>query len=301
MNGPKVSVIMPAFNAANTISESIESVLSQTYGNWELIVIDDGSKDTTSEIVRLYQARDSRILFEALNKNGGLPNARNVGCRKASGEFIAFLDSDDLWAPDKLNQQVQFHLKNPGIEISHTGLTYFNEERKFEITWWQSVSRLVKKRGILYPEICYYNFIGVLTVMVKSELLQLVGYFDTALWGLEDQDLWVRISKLNKEFGYISNVLAYYRLTPGGMSRRTGKYKRACKALNNKLLLDKNLDKNLLSRNYYRKFGGIYFEKNEFRLARLYFGRAIKLRPFDYLSIACYRRYIHSIVKQLQS
>ena len=106
-----VSIITPAYNSEKYIAETIESVLNQTYKNWEMIIIDDCSTDKTSKLVNDYILADSRIKLVSLNKNGGVSNARNIGLSKARGAFVAFLDSDDIWVKNKLETQILFMKK----------------------------------------------------------------------------------------------------------------------------------------------------------------------------------------------
>lgn len=108
-DGPLVSIVMPAHNAADFIDDAIHSVLGQSYGNWELIVVDDHSTDKTVEVVK--QFKDKRVQVIALKRNGGAAKARNRGIREARGEYLAFLDADDLWQPDKLERQLAFMAK----------------------------------------------------------------------------------------------------------------------------------------------------------------------------------------------
>ena len=279
---PLVSVIMPAYNAAKTIAKSIESVLAQTYETWELIVIDDGSSDETASITKQFEISDKRIVYVKLSKNGGLPNARNEGCKLAKGEFIAFLDSDDLWHLDKLNMQVSFHLRNPQIEISHTDYVFFDDSKIYKRPLKKYIEPRRIKEGLLYPAICYRNPIGVLTVVLKRSLINEVNFFDKSLKTMEDQDLWVRIAKIGKEFGFIDKVLASYRLSVSGISKQTGKYKKAYKVYIAKILKNENVLPRIMWRHYYRYFGTIYFHKGQFELSSKYFYKSIRLSSFDY-------------------
>lgn len=294
---PLVSVIMPAYNAANTISESIESVLSQTYSNWELIIVDDGSLDQTKPISEQYAIKDSRIKVLPLSKNGGLPNARNQGILNACGTLIAFLDSDDLWHDTKLGVQVEFHQMNPTVLISHTDFVAFNASgvinRPFK--WLTEPDKY--KQGIIFPSVCYKNPIGILTVMLYKDLLVEVGKFDSSLWTLEDQDLWIRIAKKNIYFGYINKKLAYYRYNENSITHKIGKYKQAYKLFLKRIKYPE-VDINLLFRQYYRHFGTVYFKKKKWTLSKLYFIKSIKLRPFDLVSSTT---LIYLLIAQLYS
>lgn len=269
---------MPAFNAEATVKTSIDSVLKQTYSNWELIIINDASSDNTVSVINEYAKEENRIIIINLNQNGGLPNARNVGIAYAKGEFIAFLDSDDAWSPDKLLKQTDFHLKHPEIKISHTGFEMFNERGIVKRPLKKFVDFNYKKEGDMLPSIYCKNTVGVLTVMIKKELFISAGGFDTSLWTMEDQDLWIRIAKLRERFGYLPENLAYYRLNPGGISHNTAKYKRAYKRLIDKYKSETiaNNSYNLVLANYYRYFGIVYFKKKAYKISLLYLMRSIK-------------------------
>ena len=110
--GSKVSIIMPAYNAADKIETSVDSVLNQTYQNWELLIINDCSKDNTVEVVKKYIEKDDRIILIDLIANLGVAKARNAGIKRANGKYIAFLDSDDYWTSDKLLKQTSFMDEN---------------------------------------------------------------------------------------------------------------------------------------------------------------------------------------------
>lgn len=122
-----VSIIMPSYNSSKFIAASIESVIAQTYKNWELLITDDCSKDNTVEIVRQYVDKDERIKLFCLQENSGAGVARNNSIKQAKGRFIAFLDSDDRWKPNKLEVQIPFMLEN-GYELSYSSYMTCNEK-----------------------------------------------------------------------------------------------------------------------------------------------------------------------------
>lgn len=158
MENELVSIIMPVYNGEATIAESIESVLKQTYSLWELIIVDDCSTDSTSKIVESYK-EDSRIRYYRQNENFGVAAARNKAISMANGRYIAFLDSDDLWLPKKLEQQIFF------MENNHYGFTY-TEYRQF-IDNPQKAGKLVKVQdSVGYKELLRGNDIGCLTVVL---------------------------------------------------------------------------------------------------------------------------------------
>lgn len=279
---PLISVIMPAYNAGGTIAQSIDSVLNQSYENWELIIINDNSTDNTGFIIDEYYKKDKRILVVGLEKNGGLPNARNEGIIRANGKYIAFLDSDDTWHAQKLMKQVSFHLANPQIRISHTKFEIFNEFGILKTPFKKIVEYNYKKEGFLLPSIYSKNTIGVLTVMVERELLLAVGGFDASLWTMEDQDLWIKVAKLGECFGYINENLAKYRLSPNGITNKVGKYKRAYKKLIDKYQSETktNNSYSLVLANYYRYFGIVYFKRKAYKISLLYLIKSIKFEKY---------------------
>jgi teichuronic acid biosynthesis glycosyltransferase TuaG len=294
---PLISIIMPAFNASITIAESIESVLGQTYGHWELIIVDDGSKDDTYSLAKCFECKEKRIVVLSLPYNGGLPNARNQGCKIAKGAFIAFLDSDDLWHKDKLREQLDFHLQNPQIKISHTDFHVFNKDGLLKRPLRYLMDLRKHKEGSIYPRICYRNPIGVLTTMVDRELLRKAGFFDSSLWTMEDQDLWVRIAKMGNKFGYIPKVLAYYRIGLSSITSKTGKYKRAYKSYITKILRTQSVNRGILYAYYCRHFGTVYFKNGQYRLSRLYFCKSIKLAPTELIGISSGIYFLYAVAK----
>jgi teichuronic acid biosynthesis glycosyltransferase TuaG len=276
-------------------------VLKQTYSGWELLIVNDGSSDATAALAEEWQQRDTRIVPVHLSKNGGLPNARNEGIRHARGEYIAFLDSDDLWHADKLQVQMAFHKQHPDIGVSHTDFESFSEQAANRRPFKNMVNLHTPKSGQLFPALCYNNVVGVLTVVVRKDILHRVGFFDTTLWTMEDQDLWIRIAQLREPFGYIPTVLAYYRLSESGITSKTGRYKAAYKKFIGKVGSLAGVNITLMWRAYYRYFGAAYFKKGKHKLARLYFCKSIRLVPFDYFAIPAYIYLVVGFLKEMVS
>ena len=155
-----VSIIMPSWNTGRFIGESIQSVLSQTYKNWELIIVDDCSTDNTDEIVASFN--DERIRYFRNDKNSGAALTRNKAMREARGEWIAFLDSDDLWMPEKLEKQISF-MKENGYTFSFTEYEKIDEESK-PLNIYVSGPEKVNKR-----QMYNYDYIGQLTMMYSAK------------------------------------------------------------------------------------------------------------------------------------
>ena len=277
-SNPKVTVIMPAYNAAETIGDSIESVLRQTYENWELIVVDDCSTDNTFEIAKLYSNTNIKLL--SLDENKGASAARNLGVREASGEYIAFLDSDDLWLPKKLEIQIKYHLANPSYMISHTAFVEFHDNKRGRKLWRQRLVSTKRKRGNLLPLLYYNNIVATLTVMIRKTLFIDVGGFDVRIHGSEDLDLWLRISWCNYNFGYINKVLGKYRNNPMGNSKNISKYKRVLrKNITEKIIGNRIIHQSIKKRTiagYYLMIGRLYDKSGDRCLARKYFIASLK-------------------------
>jgi len=222
---PEISIIMPAYNASKFIEASIQSVQEQTFTNWELIVVNDGSTDNTSDIVRRMQRDDSRIqLLEQVNKKQGA--ARNTGMKVAKGNWIAFTDSDDLWMNNKLQQQLDAAAKYNADVIYTAGIVQYEEENRQEDYY--SVYGFYK--GIdMYKMLYDTNPIPNLAVMMKKELISKAGYQDESLdvFGCEDWEYWIRLAKTGADFYGIGEKLFVYRVHNSGTSRNTIQMKKA--------------------------------------------------------------------------
>ena len=198
----KVSIIMPAFNAENYIAKSIQSVLNQTYKDFELIIINDKSTDNTMSIVNDFERKDQRIKVIDLKENQGVAQARNHGIKASTGRFIAFLDSDDLWHSEKLNKQISFMLEND-CAFSYTAYEII-DHKGMRL---QQYVKVPKSRS--YKQLLRGNFIGCLTVVIDKTK---VRPFEMLKIGHEDYALWLSILKENNIRAYgLTEILAYYR------------------------------------------------------------------------------------------
>jgi glycosyltransferase involved in cell wall biosynthesis len=273
-NTPLVSIIMPTYNAEKFISKSIQSVLNQTYQNWELIVVNDGSKDNTSKVVESFD--DKRILL-IKQKNSGVSKARNIGIKNAKGAYIAFLDSDDLWLKKKLEIQVNYMLNHPNIVLSYT---YYNS--------FVGDDTVVKNKQ-LYPfkinnlneRLLVFNFIATLTVMVKSDVLKDIGGFDTQLFGPEDWDLWIKVSQKGN-IGYINQNLALYREHDGGISKsKARQLEEEYKVLLRHVLKSENQRLIKYAMWFYNlKLTNFYFSQGDIKSFLSFYMQMIRLLPF---------------------
>lgn len=213
-----VSIIMPAHNAVKTITKSIESVLAQTYRDWELLVIDDCSTDDTISVVIAYAKKDRRIKLLKTDKSVGKPfYPRNVGIENAKGRYIAFLDSDDIWLPSKLENQIPlFEEKN--ISIVFSFYEKFTSEQSDNVK-----CRIVKSPSfVTYKSALYGNPIGNLTGMYDTKKVGKIFYEDL---GHEDYVLWLMILKKGFIAKNTNTVEARYRVTEKSVS--SNKFKAA--------------------------------------------------------------------------
>ena len=207
----KVSVVIPTYNCGQYISKAIESVLNQTYQNFEIIVIDDGSTDNTKSVLIPYMDKIKYIY----KKNGGPSGARNLGINNAKGEYIAFLDADDLLLEEYLSKCVNYIEKN-----------------RYDLVWTDSYADIYNENGIFicrksgeredYPSNKDYlyeklfkrfqnGFSGTYRIVIKKDCFNKIGYFDENLIIIEDWDLWLRIAKNKLNIGYIQEYLSIYR------------------------------------------------------------------------------------------
>ena len=185
MNNPLISVIVPTYNRAWALGEALDSVLAQTYPAVELIVVDDGSTDETPDLLARY-GDDLRVLTL---ENGGVSQARNHGISASTGEFIAFLDSDDRWLPDKLAEQAAFFKATPEALICQTEEIWIRNGKRVN-----PCKHHKKPSGDIFEASLHLCLVSPSAVMMRRSLLEDVGLFDESLPACEDYDLWLRIA-----------------------------------------------------------------------------------------------------------
>jgi glycosyltransferase involved in cell wall biosynthesis len=203
---PVVSVIVPCYNSAATVGDTIRSIQSQTYGDWEAIVLDDGSSDTTAEIMKKWSARDSRIRFHA-HDNRGLSATRNRGIEFSQGRWLVFLDSDDLLSPNYLESQLLLCQANlDAVVYSHNTYFFDNDMGKrfagkdgSQKEWMPQVSGSGEEVGAWLSEA---NIMVVSAAMVPCALAVEIDGFDESLTSLEDWDFWIRCLRCGRPFIY---------------------------------------------------------------------------------------------------
>lgn len=208
---PKVSVIIPAYNAVAYLPQTINSVLRQTFTDYEVLIVDDGSSDNTADWAA--QIRDSRVKLIS-QPNQGAGAARNTGVKNAQGDCVAFLDADDLWEPTKLAKQVERLDQQPEVGLVHTWITIANPDGSLSDRTMQTDGE-----GHIWNQVVVYNPLKCgSTAMVRRRCFEELGYFDQSLKYSEDWDMWIRIAR-NYAFSVIAEPLTYYRIHPFNKSK----------------------------------------------------------------------------------
>lgn len=214
-----VSIITPCYNGSKYVAETIESVLAQTYQNWEMLIVDDGSKDNSAEIIRNYAEKDTRIRL-IQQPNGGSANARNHGIREAQGQYIALLDADDLWKPDFLAEQIAF------MKEKNTLCVYSSYERIDENSN-KCLSPLVCRPSVTYKDMLVRNYIGCLTGLYDCSKNGKIYLHEELKSIRDDYAYWLDVVKVSGIAYGNQKVLARYRVLKNST---TGKKKKLVKA-----------------------------------------------------------------------
>jgi glycosyltransferase involved in cell wall biosynthesis len=274
-----ISVIIPTYNCEKYISEAIGSVLLQTCTDYEIIVIDDGSTDKTRDIVK-NKFPEVRYFYIS---NQGVSRARNYGIRRALGEYIAFLDADDLWLPEKLEKQLKLFQSDQELAL------IFTEERIFDTNGFMDGKISKKKRlmkGDVVKNIFLFSNVTTSTVMVKRHVFQETGYFEENLKAAEDDNMWMRIA-LKFRIHLLDEVLVHYRWTENSLSRTasnllSGVLKNLELIENKYPELSERLGRASIRRkksDIYSSHGYYLFSNGCYTSARQYYFRSIALYP----------------------
>ena len=227
MSTPLVSIIVPAYNYANFILETLQSIQEQTYVNWEAIIVDDGSTDDTRQVVKTIVETDSRIKY-IYQTNKGLPAARNTGIEASLGNYIQLLDADDLLSKSKIELQVKYMLENLSSDISYTTAHYFKHpdmnmlyaDINLGMVAW--IPKINGSGNIVLEKLIAFNIMPVNCALIKRELIRKVGFQNEALKSLEDWEYWLRCAFGGATFNFFEDVNAYalVRIHSSSMSRK---------------------------------------------------------------------------------
>jgi len=298
-----VSVVIPAYNSARYIAQTIESVLKQSYRPFEIIVVDDGSTDDTRSVLEKY--RDWIIYIH--QENAGEPAARNTGIRQARGDFIAFLDADDLWLPDKLKFQMDYFEKHPEVALVYSDMKLFDETGIVHqsVKEWLGMS---PPCGYIFPELFTETLFGSGTVFFRKACVDQVGFFDESFLVGSDYEMWLRMAR-HFEFGYVDKPLLMYRHHPTMATRGLGKTLQngipwETKVINKILMLypeaKKELGRAVVRQRLARPFfylGVSLLDHGDHAKARWLFARSLHQWPW---SLRCQLRYIATFLNPSQ-
>ena len=225
MTQPLVSVVVAAYNYGNFIHETLNSVLAQTYSNWECLVIDDGSTDNTSDIVKAFCIQDSRFSYH-YHSNRGLPATRNVGIHLAKGDFFQWLDADDLLERDKLKKQIEVFELKPNIDIVYSDLCYFYDGKPEKLIYSPNFNRpwTLKKSGKTQDLIKFMLISCVIMPsmpLLRRQVVEKVGGFNEDYKFVEDWNFWLRVFIKDFQIDYLDskNTFILMRLHANSMTK----------------------------------------------------------------------------------
>jgi glycosyltransferase involved in cell wall biosynthesis len=233
---PRVSIIIPTFNLARYIGRTLESVFAQTYTDYEVIVVDDGSTDDTRQVLAQYEGR----LQYQYQVNRGVAAARNAALKKATGELIAYLDADDMWYPEKLERQVGFLDRHTQCGIVHSDTAVIDEMDAVVYSHFNRQTHRDVPQGQCLMTLLQYTHIQPLTVMERRKCVEQTGGFDERLRGVDDSMRWILLAMERVEFGYIDEAFAMYRWRAGQFTN-TRTYWQAFVTMFELLLREKDL------------------------------------------------------------
>lgn len=292
MSNPTISVIIPTYNRASLLNRSIKSVLNQTFHDFELIVVDDGSTDNTKELINEFMKNDPRIRYIWQENSGGPTKPINAGIKKSKGDYITILGSDDEILPEKLEKQIKkFDSVSKNVGLIYCGLQYIPENKNK-----QSKTIIPKLRGNLFTELLKGSFIGGITPLIKKECFQKLGLFDTSLPSGEDWDMWIRISK-NYEFDYVPEALAIYHIHGKQISANFNDTIEGFQKILKKYIDDISIYPSIYNDHLIR-IGIFYCLNDNIKAGQKYFSKAIKIKP---IQINAYSNLILSKIPRFYS
>jgi glycosyltransferase involved in cell wall biosynthesis len=284
---PKVSVLMPSFNYARYLQAAIESVLSQSYTDLELIITDDCSTDGSREILEHWRRLDDRVAPVFHDINLGLARARNSGLAVSRGEFVALCDADDVWLPNKLETQIRCFQAQPELGVVHSDSAIIDGSGNLT---GQRFSSLYHRKGQitsgnLFEVLCGQNFLCVPTVILRRKAIEYAGGFEENLRSLEDWVCWIKVSR-KYPFHYVEDALVQYRIHGAGLSSNPkGMAQNRVKAFRYLLNTFSDIPSRLRSKMFY-SLGVSHLETGEYRDAANAFLDSVRANPLQLRSWA---------------
>lgn len=275
---PQVSVIIPSYNRADMVLDAVRSVQAQTFSDWELIVVDDGSKDNTREVIGGLADERIRYIYQ---ENKGLPGARNTGIRHARGEWIAFLDSDDAYLPQKLAAQVAVMQARPELGLLAAGFIETDRDLRplRELHPWEDQPTLTLLDWVTACPICPG------APLVRKSWLEKAQLFDERMPFVEDWDLWLRLAYLGCPMDWLPQPVCYYRIHGGNMVRQAVLMKNGMLTMFDKLFAHENLPAAVLAlrdrayANAYLNGAARAFAASDIPEGRASLGKALRFDP----------------------
>ncbi|ETW97359.1 MAG: hypothetical protein ETSY2_44780 [Candidatus Entotheonella gemina] len=275
MQTPKVSVIIITYNRAQLLKTAMQTVFDQTFEDFELLIIDNGSPDDTENTVKSFH--DPRVRYIKHAQNQGEGGARNTGVQHAEGEYIAFLDDDDEWLPNKLQLQVELLDAQPKqVGFVHSALINFYADTGEELEKKRPVEAV---SGKVFDRLLQENFVILSTVMARKECFDAAGPFDLSIPAGLDYDMWVRISQ-TYEFAYIDTPLIKYRIHRNNLGSNFGLQIRGQEAFFNKYKAYTSIPGKPNSVRYF-KLGLLYGFTHDLKTARRIYLKSIRLYPLN--------------------
>jgi len=269
-----ISVVIPTYNYGRYLREAIDSVLAQTYAPLEVIVVDDGSTDDTPEVLASYGDRIHAIR----QQNGGVGSARNAGVAAARGEYIAFLDSDDIWLPEKLAKEIALFESDPELGLVHCGIERFDQSGPLSVS-------LSGMEGWIAPDLLRLDSEVIVaagsTPMLPRRVIEEIGGFDTRLPPSEDWDFCYRVCSRYR-VGFVPEVLVRYREHGGGIHLNIARMERGMMSALEKAFASADPKVQSMKRSTYgrmhRILAGCYFQQ---RAPRAFLHHAVKSVRYD--------------------
>ena len=295
---PLVSIITPVYNGSQYLSAAIESALAQTYKNFELLIVNDGSTDNSAAIIKTF-IKDSRV-FYIEQKNAGVAAARNTALKQARGKYIGFLDQDDLWFKNKLELQIAALEKDGSLALVHSRQDFIDSHgNKIKYDW------ITGGEGYCFRENFIKNRIAVLTVLIRKNIIDEIGFFNEQLSGADDYEMWLRVT-LKYPIKYIDQSLAFYRFHDSNVSKDSFRMTITdLKAINTILsehpealkLAGKQIVRARLYELHHQLAGWYSWHDKNFTQGRKYYWLAILNNPFVFKN---YYRFVYCLLKKDQ-
>lgn len=277
---PTVSIILATYNRGHLLDRSIKSVLNQTYQDYELIIVDDGSTDDTEKLVQNFNSE--KIKYIKHKKNKGNPTARNTGIRLAEGDYIAFQDDDDEWMPEKLERQINAYINEPpevGVVYSqHNSIDIHNDPLP--------QLKVAQREGYIFGQLLNENHIPPQTSLIRKECFSTVGMFDERFLRMQDWELFLRISQ-HYRFKFIDEPLVTVYDQPGGQHEKFERIIVSLKRVLDMYCSQIKQDRKTLAKYYYR-IANLSCTIGKLNQGRLYFLKSLRAYPLDIVIIGAF-------------